>query len=381
MERGENEMVNERIKECVEKVEKIFSKPLNNREIEQIAMWINEGITPEYVECAVSYSFNKKRCDLRYVEKVIITWSEKGIKTVADALQHIATLEKYKAFVDKLAQYTGDSFTFERHLQLAHKWFENYDFDLVKHACDICFERLNRFDAKYVDGILNSWGAQGFRMFIDVKDAESKERARDMLTLEVARHVGSALQDWELKVIHGWLERFDVECIKYACDICIDSLAQFRVKYVNAILSNWNTQNLKTIEEIKAANYSYEAKKRNATQRSFKCDAHKRTYETILNNMAEVDSRHMSMAYLLALDENIRGNDGRIAECFNFKKDIINPNVLSAMWVNEIDRRILNLAFNLWDSSHSASVSVVFADGVDMQYLFEAINIRFGPAK
>ncbi len=50
------------------------------------------------------------------------------------------------------------------------KWLLTYNFsvELILKACDICFERLNRADFKYIDGILGKWFKDGIKTLDDV---------------------------------------------------------------------------------------------------------------------------------------------------------------------------------------------------------------------
>lgn len=106
----------------------------------------------------------------------------------------------------------------------------------------------------------------------------------------------------------------------------------------------------------------------------FKTSEHKQRYEDILKRMKSCDSYHRSLAYLIALDSNITGS--RISACFDFSEDSIKPGVFEESWLTGTDRRVLQLAFNLWNNVQQANVSDVFS-GSDLEYLFESIRIRF----
>ena len=108
----------------------------------------------------------------------------------------------------------------------------------------------------------------------------------------------------------------------------------------------------------------------------FKSIDHEVKYYMIAHQMAVKDSYHKALAYLLAFDDNISDNEERLKACFDFENDSIKPGVLEEAWVTGMDRRILTLAFNLWNESNSADVSYVFG-GADVEHLLEAVRIRF----
>ena len=108
---------------------------------------------------------------------------------------------------------------------------------------------------------------------------------------------------------------------------------------------------------------------------NFKDNAHKEKYFEILAKMNSNSCYHSAVAYLLALDENICDSPKRIAECFDFNEGTICPEAIEKPWITGFDRRVLKLAFNLWNGS-PADISEVFVGG-EGEYLFEAIKIRY----
>lgn len=197
--------------------------------------------------------------------------------------------------------------------------------------------------------------------------------------LQIEKYVGVRLIPRQVEKVCSWIDLgFDLECIRYACDISFERLNRFDVKYVDGILASWNKDNLKTYEEIKAEEI---ARKRKAAKIEksgvmFKDERHKQKCKEILLKMQCRDEYHAALAYLLALDNNIQGQ--RISDCFDFSEDSIKPSALDQAWITGTDRRVLLLAFNLWNDAQQANVSDVFGAGYDLEYLLEAVRIRFG---
>ncbi len=61
--------------------------------------------------------------------------------------------------------------------EMLTKWLTVYKFplDIIYKSCDICFERLNRADFKYIDGILNSWFRDGISTLEDIEKKDRKK--------------------------------------------------------------------------------------------------------------------------------------------------------------------------------------------------------------
>jgi DNA replication protein DnaD len=51
------------------------------------------------------------------------------------------------------------------------KWVMTYGFsiEIIQKASDICFERLNRADFKYIDAILSSWNKDGIKTVEEIR--------------------------------------------------------------------------------------------------------------------------------------------------------------------------------------------------------------------
>ena len=61
--------------------------------------------------------------------------------------------------------------------EMLTKWLYTYGFsmDIIHRACDICFQRINKADFKYIDGILNSWQKEGIKTLEDIDRKDNKK--------------------------------------------------------------------------------------------------------------------------------------------------------------------------------------------------------------
>ena len=59
---------------------------------------------------------------------------------------------------------------------MIEKWILTFKFsnEVIFKACDICFERLNRADFKYIDGILSNWNKNNIRTLDDIALKDNK---------------------------------------------------------------------------------------------------------------------------------------------------------------------------------------------------------------
>ena len=86
--------------------------------------------------------------------------------------------------------------------------------------------------------------------------ADSEKRLRQLLGIG-ERQLTSA----EKKAFSKWLYDFgyDLEIITYAFEVTVDAKGKYSMKYMDAVLTNWYNEKLRTPDEIKAANERFRA--------------------------------------------------------------------------------------------------------------------------
>ena len=112
-------------------------------------------------------------------------------------------------------------------------------------------------------------------------------------------------------------------------------------------------------------------------------DEHKQAFNRLLNRMQSKDEYHISIAYLLALDEALRNHANSV---FDFSGDAIKPDALHAAWQTDTSRKTTRLLFNLWngfydDEEPDGTTAFYTPESIFscsfMPYYFEAIKLRF----
>ena len=100
-----------------------------------------------------------------------------NIKTVDDAQNYIRKTEDKWGTYREILKFLGIRNTdiMKPQEDLLEKWTSSYGYslDIIKKACDICFQRLNRADFKYIDGILSSWNKDNLRTLQDIEKKEA----------------------------------------------------------------------------------------------------------------------------------------------------------------------------------------------------------------
>lgn len=163
-------------------IEKILARPLSSKEMQIYLGWQRDFNFPsELILILIEYCSSKGKNNFRYMEKVAESWNDMNIKTVEEAQIHIKQNEDKWTKIRRILSYLGmkNSEVMKPQEEMLEKWIFTYKFnmDLIEKACDICFERLNRADFKYIDGILGKWKENNIKTLEDValKDKNIKK--------------------------------------------------------------------------------------------------------------------------------------------------------------------------------------------------------------
>ena len=174
----ENKGINDMLKD----IEKILGRTLSTKEMEMYLGWQKEFSFPsELILLLVEYCASKGKSDYRYIEKVALTWHDMNITTMAQAQNYIKQTEDKWVKIREILSYLGikNNDLMKPQEEMIDKWLTTYNFDLdvIKKACNICADRLNRADFKYIDGILTNWFNNNIKTLDDIaiKDKQFKK--------------------------------------------------------------------------------------------------------------------------------------------------------------------------------------------------------------
>ena len=157
---------------------KLLGRTLSPSEVETYISWKKDlNFSSELILLLIEFCASKGKTNFRYIEKVAIAWNEMKIKTVDDAQNYIRKTEDKWGTYREILKFLGIRNTdiMKPQEDMLEKWTSTYSYslDVIKKACDICFQRLNRADFKYIDGILSSWNKDNLRTLQDIEKKEA----------------------------------------------------------------------------------------------------------------------------------------------------------------------------------------------------------------
>jgi DnaD/phage-associated family protein len=172
-------------KDMLKDIEMLLARPLSPNEMSTYLNWQREfGFSSELILILMEYCISKGKSDSRYIEKVALSWHDLKITTIDQAQNLIKKTEDKWINIRKILTYLGINNTdiMKPQQDLIEKWLLIYKFsiEVILKACDVCFERLNRADFKYIDGILTNWNKNGIKTLEDValKDVKNTKNTK-----------------------------------------------------------------------------------------------------------------------------------------------------------------------------------------------------------
>lgn len=156
-----------------------FKRNLKTNEAQTIVwMYDDLGFEASLVLLLLQYAVSEKRCNIAFMEKIAVSWSETGIDNISAAERWIAE----KARADIAFRRVCRAFGIEqrrpsnRESELSVLWLSEWELDdsLLTLAYDACVDAKSKFSFPYTAKIIEKWHKSGFKTAEDVKKGKSE---------------------------------------------------------------------------------------------------------------------------------------------------------------------------------------------------------------
>lgn len=150
--------------------EQYLKKTLSPNEIRTI-LFISDklGFSEDLIDYLIQYCVDRSKRDLRYIEKVAISWAQQGITTPRQAARLAGRYDKTVYEIMKALGKTGTPTQAE--VSFITRWTKEYGFtaDVIFAACERTVLATDKHRFEYADSILSSWHKANVRHVSDIQ--------------------------------------------------------------------------------------------------------------------------------------------------------------------------------------------------------------------
>ncbi|WP_446898112.1 DnaD domain protein [Clostridium sp. LBM24168] len=135
-------------------------------------------------------------------------------------------------------------------------WLKDFNFspEIILLLIQYCVLK-GKSDSRYIEKIAISWFDAKIKNINDAQSFIKKHEDKWINIRKILNYLG--IKDAEImkpqeEIFTKWLNtyNFPVEVILKACDICFKRINKADFKYIDGILSSWNKEKIKTLEDI-----------------------------------------------------------------------------------------------------------------------------------
>ena len=160
------------------------------------------GIPMASVLMVAGYAISMGKDNVRYIEKVALSWADEDVVAPDQVDRKIAELQKMR----EAAKNVEALLNLPRALtaaqaKLAYKWINEWQFraDMLQHAYTITMDNCDKFSPAYMDKILERWNAEGVRTPDRIVTVQPKKKGAIATNPEQSSLASQELEDQLLK--------------------------------------------------------------------------------------------------------------------------------------------------------------------------------------
>ena len=170
----------EAVQEILFITENYLGRTLNTTDIRTILYWY-DGLkfSTELIEYLIETCTSNGHSSLRYMEKIALSWTEKGITTVSEARAAHAMHSQCVYGVMNAFGISGRNLI-ANETAFAEKWAKEYAFsmDIIKEACRRTISATGKASFEYADTILTNWHKNHVHNLEDVVKLDTARKGK-----------------------------------------------------------------------------------------------------------------------------------------------------------------------------------------------------------
>lgn len=174
----------------------ILSRPISGGDSATLLMLHeSDGLPVDVILMIMQYAVSVGKCNMRYIEKMAISWAQEEIDTVEKAEKKIIVLENYRRAWTLLEKIIGIEHRSPsaKEDEAANRWINEWKIsdELLKEAYDRCINAKGRYILSYMDGIIKRWHGAGVKTMSQVFEEDRQKKSSGHGALKKSNDVTS----------------------------------------------------------------------------------------------------------------------------------------------------------------------------------------------
>lgn len=164
----------------MEQMPAILGRTVSSTDVKAMtALFEQYRLPADVLLMAIQYAVKRGHTDMRYIEKVCVSWYEKEIRTHEEAEQYLTELAKHRSLEAQVKRILGlDRKLIPKEEEAVKRWLCDYQADLpmISLAFEKTITHIGKLAFPYLDKILHNWHTAGI---CSVEEVEQKDRPFD----------------------------------------------------------------------------------------------------------------------------------------------------------------------------------------------------------
>ncbi len=176
-------MNNKALSDLCALAQEVLGKTLNNSDLETLYWFYDElGFSPEVIIMLLEYCVSKDKRNMKYIEKVAISWHENGITTMSQADSYIKSEKEKNTYFYSLRKLFGIT---DRNLSKSEElylktWKNDYGIseEMIALAYEYCILSTNKLSFPYINSIVKGWYERGIKTIEEAEKDHNEYKAK-----------------------------------------------------------------------------------------------------------------------------------------------------------------------------------------------------------
>lgn len=143
-----------------------------------------EGLPAEVIAMILEYSIAQGKANIRYVEKMALSWAQEEIDTLDKAERKLSELERQRQAWGQVQKAFGMErrLPSEREQAMATRWLDEWHFtpQMLRLAYDVCVDATGKCSMPYINKVLDQWQKKEIRTPEKAREDREKKSKRQI---------------------------------------------------------------------------------------------------------------------------------------------------------------------------------------------------------